>query len=143
MKNQNKVTETNTIDSKHVLMYSEEISKIDNCPSKNEKGSIEVVRLVKNNPAKIEDLKLHSEIHPKLAGICEAWGLSVFKKPTEIRDVKKILSKKIAAKYNLASYFTITDDMGIKYQSGSNKKHYTFFPKKDLDLLSTFVTENI
>jgi hypothetical protein len=143
MKKKEKVTEEYKTDIEYILMYGEEISKIDNCPSKSEKGSIEVVRLVKTDPATKEDLILHSKIYPKLADKCEAWGISVFKKPTDIKDVKKILSKKIASNYNLASYFTISDDMGIKYQNGSNKEHYTFFPNKDLDLLSTFVTENI
>lgn len=125
------------------LKYSKEMSGIENCPLSNEKGDIEVVRLVKSNPATNEDIKPHSLIHTKLSSNCLAWGLSVYKKPQDINDVKNVMSKRLKGKYTLASVFKITDEMGVKYQTTENLKHYTFFPKKDLDLLSIFVTETI
>jgi hypothetical protein len=143
MEKKDKVTDENKTNFEYELMYSEEISKIDNCPLVNESGRIEVVRLVKNKPATEDDLIPHSKLYPKLADNCIAWGLSVYKKPKVLKDINDIMSKRLKGKFTIASSFVITDEMGVKYQTTDNLSHYTFFPKKELDLLSTFATENI
>ncbi|AWM12448.1 hypothetical protein DI487_00175 [Flavobacterium sediminis] len=125
------------------LKYQDKINEIDNCPLANERGSVKVIRVGKSNPATNEDLKPHAILFPKYKDLCQAWGLSVFKYPTTSDDIKNILPRKLSERFDKTHVFTITDSMGVKYQIGDNQSHYTFFPNEGIDLLSTFVTNNL
>jgi hypothetical protein len=41
--------------------------------------------------------------------------------------------------YNSIAVAIVDDNDGIKYQSGQNLNHYTYFPEKSIDLTKKFI----
>lgn len=124
------------------LKFQENISKIDGCPSNNEIGDKTLYRFVLSVPINSDSFEPHSLIHkPKFDNICIAWGLSTYDSLKSAKEALQNLPKKTREKFNAIAVSNITDDDGIKYPT-KNIRHYTFFPKKDVDLLSKFELVN-
>lgn len=125
------------------LNFQKEIDKIDNCPANNEIGEKTLFRFIKK-PIDKNSFTPHSIIHkPKFNNLCNAWGLSTYDSLRSAKEAFKNLPAKTRLKFDSIAFAKVTDKDGIKYHT-KNKVHYTFFPKKNLDLISKFsiVQEN-
>lgn len=121
------------------LKYQTQIDSIENCPLANQYGSLILYRCVEN-PITPNSIEVHAVLHkPKYHDICQAWGLSFFRDVNAAKEMLRNLSKKKQKQVNVQAIASclITDNDGIKYAT-NNKKHYTFFPKVDLDLIDRF-----
>lgn len=124
------------------LKFQDEINKIENCPSSNLNGNLEVYRLLKTNPASEDDIVPYSVLKPKYKNNCLAWGLSVWSSSLPPNELINLLSNQLKEQVKYAGYFEINNEMGVKHKSGKNY-HYTYFPNEDIDLLNIFEIENI
>ena len=123
------------------LNFQEQISLIDNCPLDNHTGDKILFRCVENPISENSFTPQAVLCKPKFQDYCPAWGLSVFSNYSHANQILKSLSKNKKVNYGGIAKSTITDDDGIKHSS-TDKNHYTFFPKKDLDLLTKFTIVN-
>ncbi|MFD2726271.1 hypothetical protein [Hyunsoonleella rubra] len=124
------------------LKFQEKINKIDDCPANNESGDKNLYRFILSVPMNSDSFKPHSLIYkPKFDNICIAWGLSTYDSLKSANEALQNLPKKTREKFTAIAVSKITDEDGIKY-STKNKKHYTFFPKKEVNLLTKFVLVN-
>lgn len=120
------------------LKHEDRIKALDNCPSKaNYNGDLVLFRWVKT-PITEDSFTPHSLLREKLKSMCDAWGLSVYQCLEEAEAELKNLTKRNREKYNAIAVCKITNSDGVKYQSGRNKKHFTFFPKEDFDCVAKF-----
>jgi hypothetical protein len=122
------------------LKHQEHIDLIENCPLENQKGEKILYRCVENpmSPRSFDPYAVMNK--PKLKENCLAWGLSMF---TDLKSAKQILnnlSQKKKDSINIQGIASgkVTDNDGVKHSS-KNSKHYTFYPKNDIDLISKFV----
>lgn len=123
------------------LNYQKKINKIKDCPLGNEKGGKTLFRCVESKLTKNSFIPNAVLLKPKFQNNCNAWGLSVFNTYESASQMLKNLSKKKRLNYSKIAKGYITDDDGIKYMS-KNKKHYTFFPKEELDVIEYFEIVN-
>ncbi len=124
------------------LQFQENINKIEGCPANNEGGDKTLYRFIMSIPLDSDSFKPHSLIHkPKFDNICIAWGLSTYDSLKSAKEALQNLPKKTREKFTAIAVSEITDADGIKYPT-KNKRHYTFFPKKEVNLLSKFVLVN-
>ncbi len=123
------------------LKYQKEINSIANCPVDNQKEEKILFRCVENPMTNDSFLPQAVLLKPKYQKYCPAWGLSMFSNYDSAKQVLKSLSKKKGSKYKSIAKSNITESDGVKH-CGNNKKHYTFYPEKDLDLLSKFALVN-
>lgn len=123
------------------LKYQKEINSIDNCPVENVKEEKVLFRCVEDPMNDDSFLPQAVILKPKYQKFCLAWGLSMFSNYDTAKQTLKNLSKKKSNKYNSIAKSNITENDGVKH-FGKNKKHYTFYPEKDLDLLSKFALVN-
>src|SRR5690554_2147800 len=124
------------------LKFQENIDKIEGCPAKSENGDKTLYRFILSVPLDSDSFKPHSLIHkPKFDNICIAWGLSTYDSLKSAQEALQNLPKKTREKFTAIAVSEITDDDGIKYPT-KNKRHYTFFPKKEVNLLTKFALVN-
>ena len=124
------------------LKFQESINKIKDCPSDNEDGNKTLYRFILSVPLDLDSFKPHSLIHkPKFDNLCIAWGLSTYDSLKSANEALQNLPKKTRKKFIAIAVSEITDEDGIKY-STKNKRHYTFFPKKEVNLLTKFALVN-
>lgn len=120
------------------LKFQENISKIKGCPAGNEAGDKTLYRFITSLPLAENSFKPHSMIYkPKFDNLCNAWGLSTYDSLSSATEALKNLPKKTRKKFMAIAVSEVTDNDGVKYPT-SNKRHYTFFPKKELNLLTKF-----
>lgn len=127
------------------LKYQSQIESIDNCPLDNLLGEKILFRCVEN-PMTPKSFEPYAALNKaKFKDNCLAWGLSMFSDLKSAKEILKNLSQNKKQKVNLSSiaYCKLTDNDGIKHNS-KNRNHYTFYPKKDFDLIDKFaiVDEN-
>lgn len=123
------------------LKYQKEINSIDNCPSENQKGEKILFRCVEN-PMSINSFQPNAVLlKPKFHNNCMAWGLSLFSNYDSAKQILNNLSKNKSVNYSKIAKSNLSEKDGIKHNS-KNKKHYTFYPEKSLDILSKFVIVN-
>jgi hypothetical protein len=123
------------------LNFQEQINSIENCPLDNHTGDKVLFRCVED-PINENSFTPQAVLcKPKFQDYCVAWGLSVFSNYTHASQILNSLSKNKKVKYSAIAKSTITDEDGIKHCL-TNNNHYTFFPKKDLDLLTKFTIVN-
>lgn len=116
--------------------HNEDIVKINNCPSSNEVGEKKLYRCV-SNPLN-EKSFIPYGLKPKYKNLCEAWGISTYNNLETAKNQLKSLSKNLLNNYNSIAVAIVNDSDGIKYQSGQNLNHYTYFPEKNIDLKKKF-----
>ncbi|TDN93395.1 hypothetical protein DET49_104121 [Salegentibacter sp. 24] len=120
------------------LKFQERIDNIEDCPAINENGDKTLYRFILSVPMDSNSFKPHSLIHkPKFDNICIAWGLSTYDSFKSAKEALQNLPKKTREKFTAIAVSDISDDDGVKYPT-KNKRHYTFFPKKEVDLLAKF-----
>ena len=119
------------------LNYQEELSNIENCPAQNENGDKLLFRCVESVVNDASFIPQSVLLKPKYQDLCIAWGLSLFDNLNSAKQTLKSLSQNKKSNYTHIAQSTITDAHGVKH-SAKNTNHYTFFPKKDLDLVSMF-----
>lgn len=119
------------------LKYQKEINSINNCPAENQKGEKILFRCVEN-PMSIDSFLPNAVLlKPKFQNNCLAWGLSLFSNYSSAKQTLNNLSKNKRTNYSKIAQSNLTEEDGIKHCS-KNKKHYTFYPVKSLDILSKF-----
>lgn len=123
------------------LKFQENINRIENCPAKNEVGEMKLFRCVEDNLTQESFQPQAVLMKPKFQDKCIAWGLSVFNSFDAATEVLKNLSGNKRVNYTRIAQAVINDTHGIKY-GGRNKKHYTFFPKEDFNLIENFEIVN-
>ncbi|KAF2518280.1 hypothetical protein E0W68_09665 [Flavobacterium salilacus subsp. salilacus] len=123
------------------LKYQYEISLIDDCPVNNESGNKMLFRCVEENMTEKSFTPNAVLLKPKLQDNCLAWGLSLFSTYESAKQMLKSLSKNKRVNYSRIAVVNVTDDDGIKHCS-KNELHYTFYPKKDLDIINKFTYVN-
>lgn len=119
------------------LKFQENIEKIKNCPSGNEQGEIKLFRCVESELTEKSFQPQAVLLKPKYQNKCIAWGLSAYSSFDSANQVLKNLSKNKRVNYSKIAQGVITDNDGIKY-GGTNKKHYTFFPAEEFNLIERF-----
>ena len=120
------------------LKHEDQIKALDNCPSKaNYDGDLVLFRWVKA-PLTVDSFIPYSLHQEKLRNMCDAWGLSVYQSLEEAERELKNLTKRKRKKFNAIAICKISNYDGVKYQSGRNKKHFTFFPNEDFDCATKF-----
>lgn len=119
------------------LHFQKEIDKIENCPNNHSKGNLTLYRVVENPVSQDSFLPQAVLLKPKYKGYCEAWGISLFSRYETATMNLKGLSKKKRPQYRAIAESLIEDSDGIKY-CGKDKRHYTFFPRVELDLVEKF-----
>lgn len=126
------------------LEYQEKLNSIENCPLENQKGEKILFRCVENPMTVNSFIPQAVLLKPKYQDNCLAWGLSLFSNYDSAKQMLNNLSKNKLVNYSNIAKSNLTDLDGIKH-SGTNKKHFTFYPKKHTDILSKFaiVNENI
>ncbi|OJX54368.1 MAG: hypothetical protein BGO88_12020 [Flavobacterium sp. 38-13] len=120
------------------LKYQKEISTIENCPIENLSGEKILFRCVEESMTENSFLPNAVLLKPKFEKECLAWGLSLFSSYDSAKQVLQNLSKSKKVNYSKIARTNLTDNDGIKHCS-KNKSHYTFYPQKNLDLLTKFV----
>ena len=123
------------------LEYQDKLDTIENCPLENQKGEKILFRCVEN-PMTENSFKPHAVLQkPKFQDNCLAWGLSLFSNYDSAKQTLHNLSKNKQVNYSNIAKSNLTDLDGIKH-NGKNKKHFTFYPKKNSDFLSKFAIVN-
>jgi hypothetical protein len=123
------------------LKYQKEINSIKDCPVENQKGEKTLFRCVEN-PMDINSFQPNAVLlKPKFQDNCLAWGLSLFSNYDSAEQMLNNLSKKKRTNYSEIAQSKLSEEDGIKHAS-KNKKHYTFYPEKSLDILSKFAIVN-
>lgn len=119
------------------LRFQKKIEKIKDCPAGNERGEKILFRCVESELTEKSFTPNAVLLKPKFQNNCIAWGLSVFSTYDSANQMLKNLSKNKRVNYSKIAQAKITDESGIKYGS-KNKKHYTFFPKEEFDIVKNF-----
>jgi hypothetical protein len=119
------------------LKYQEELNKIDNCPSQNEKGEKTLFRCVENPMDENSFIPNAVLLKPRYQDHCIAWGISLFNSLETANQMLLNLSKKKSLNYSKVAKSVINDEDGVKHSS-KNKKHYTLFPAIDVNLSEKF-----
>ncbi len=119
------------------LKFQENIEKIKNCPANNEKGEKTLFRCVENELTEKSFVPQAVLLKPKHQDKCIAWGLSVFSSFDSANQILKNLSQNKRVNYSKIAQGLINDNHGIKY-GGNNKKHYTFFPAEEFNVVDNF-----
>lgn len=119
------------------LEFQEDINKIEDCPLGNENKDKILYRWV-SNPLTIEDFIPHSIQKSRLKKKCIAWGLSTFDSVAALNEKLENLTPVMKEKFPQIAKANITEETGIKYKSTQTNGHYTYFPKKGVDLLTIF-----
>ncbi|WP_167597962.1 hypothetical protein [Leeuwenhoekiella sp. ZYFB001] len=119
------------------LKFQKDIEKIKDCPANNEKGERILFRCVESELSEKSFTPNAVLLKPKFQDTCIAWGLSVFSTFDSANEMLKNLSKNKRVNYANIAQATISDEHGIKYGS-KNKKHYTFFPKEEFNVVDNF-----
>lgn len=119
------------------LKFQTNIEKIKNCPANHEQGEKTLFRCVESDLTEKSFIPNAVLLKPKFQDNCIAWGLSVFSTFDSANEMLKNLSKNKRVNYAKIAQANITDEHGIKYGS-KNKKHYTFFPKEELNVVENF-----
>ena len=120
------------------LRYQEEIEEIENCPVTHEKGNRVFYRWIKDHLNE-ESFEPHAILHNgRFKNLCEGWGISLFISLSAAKEVLNNLPPKKRLQYKSIAKGEIFESEGIKYYT-KNEKHYTFFPKDDIDLVSKFM----
>lgn len=120
------------------LKYQKEINTIENCPVEHQPGEKILFRCVEE-PMTDNSFKPNAVLlKPKFEDNCLAWGLSLFSSYDSAMQTLKNLSKSKRVNYSKIARTNLLDSDGIKHCS-KNKTHYTFYPEKNLDLLTKFV----
>ncbi|PHQ30839.1 hypothetical protein [Leeuwenhoekiella nanhaiensis] len=123
------------------LKFQENIDKIKNCPSQNEKGEMNLFRCVESEISEKSFVPQAVLLKPKYQDMCIAWGISVFNSFDSANQMLKNLSKNKRNNYSKIARGIINDSHGIKH-GGNNKKHYTFFPTEEFNILENFEVVN-
>tara|TARA_R110002051_G_scaffold185303_3_gene254776 strand:- start:14494 stop:14880 length:387 start_codon:yes stop_codon:yes gene_type:complete len=123
------------------LKFQENIEKIKNCPSRNEQGEKELFRCVESKLTEKSFQPQAVLLKPKYQDMCMAWGLSVFSSFDSANQMLKNLSKNKRVNYSKIAHGVVRDNDGVKY-GGANKKHYTFFPSEEFNLVKNFEIVN-
>lgn len=124
------------------LKYQNNIDLIKDCPKKeNEEGEKLLYRCVERKISQRSFVPVAKFPAPKRSNICNAWGLSLYTDLNKTREVLNSLSKNIYVKYGGIASAKINDSHGIKYK-GNDKRHYTFFPEQNVNLLNIFTPIN-
>ena len=119
------------------LKFQENIEKIKNCPANNEKGEKTLFRCVEKDITENSFVPQAVLLKPKYQDLCIAWGLSVFSSLDSANQTLKNLSQNKRVNYSKIAQGLINDEHGIKY-GGNNKKHYTFFPSEEFNVVDNF-----
>tara|TARA_R110002050_G_scaffold125594_5_gene245366 strand:- start:2467 stop:2853 length:387 start_codon:yes stop_codon:yes gene_type:complete len=119
------------------LKFQENIEKIKDCPANNEQGVKKLFRCVEKEITEKSFMPQAVLLKPKYQDNCIAWGLSVFNSFDSANQILKNLSKNKRVNYSNIAQAIINDSHGIKYGS-SNKKHYTFFPSEEFNIVENF-----
>ncbi|MEK6495469.1 hypothetical protein [Myroides odoratimimus] len=117
------------------ILNIEQFQHIADCPLGNKTGEIELFRIVLRNSMS-ESFIPHAIKMPKLKGECKAWGLSLYKSEKRAIQALKNLSKKKAG--DGIAVANISDSHGIKYQTGDDLTHFTFYPFENFVFLTEF-----
>lgn len=120
------------------LKHQEKIKSIENCPLENIKGEIRLYRCVESPMTEKSFIPNAVLLKPKYQNNCMAWGLSLFKSYESANEILNNLSKNKQVNYSNVAVGTLTDNDGIKNCNKNRKKHYTFYPNENLDILSKF-----
>ena len=123
------------------LEYQEKLDLIENCPLENQKGEIVLFRCVENPMTHSSFIPNAVLLKPKFQDNCLAWGLSLFSNYDSAKQMLNNLSKNKQVNYSNIAKSNLTDFDGIKHYS-KNKKHFTFYPKKNINILSKFAIVN-
>lgn len=118
------------------LDYQEELNRIDDCPAENDSGNVKLYRVVEKEMTNKSFWPV-ATLKPKYKNTCKAWGISCFTKKNRAKKALKGLSRNKQVKYRKIAEGVVKDGHGIKNSDKINL-HYTFFPKKDIDLNSIF-----
>ncbi|HAY3503877.1 TPA: hypothetical protein JRX02_002323 [Elizabethkingia anophelis] len=119
------------------LLYSDKIELIDGCPSISFSGNLKLFRFVNSD-------NLEKSFLPKaftkasMKQTCNAWGLSVYKNQNAAIEIYNSLPGGMREKFNKIMMCEIQDVDGVKYQSGKECNHYTFFPVANFDFNKRF-----
>ena len=125
------------------LKHQDKIDTIDNCPLENINGDVELYRCVESPITENSFTPQAVLLKPKHQNNCMAWGLSLFKTLESANQTLNNLSKTKKIKYSKVAVGTLTDQDGVKNCNKKRKKHYTFYPNENLDLVSKFaIVEN-
>lgn len=119
------------------LKYQKEISTIENCPVEHQPGEKILFRCVEEPMTENSFVPNAVLLKPRFENNCLAWGLSMFSSYDSAKQTLQNLSKSKRVNYSKIAKTNVTDKDGVKHCS-KNKSHYTFYPEKDLDLLSKF-----
>lgn len=119
------------------LKFQKNIEKINNCPAGNEHGEKTLFRCVEKELTEKSFIPHAVLSKPKFQNECIAWGLSVFSSLDSANQMLKNLSKNKRINYSKIAQGKIKDVDGVKYSS-KNKKHYTFFPSEEFDVVENF-----
>lgn len=123
------------------LKYQDKLDSIDNCPLENQKGEKLLFRCVENPMTEKSFIPNAVLLKPKFQDNCLAWGLSLFSNYDSAKQMLNNLSKNKQVNYSNIAKSILTDLDGVKHNS-KNKKHYTFYPEKNTDILSKFAIVN-
>jgi hypothetical protein len=127
-----------------ILENQDEISKLENCPLKNDDKTITLYRFCKNDPINNVDLIPFAISKPEIyAKDCLAWGLSLFSTKEATLKVIKVFPSKKRKKIIAIGSIDIDKTTAIKHKSGFNTSHYTVYPLKDVNLIGKFATEKL
>jgi len=118
----------------------ENIKNIINCPNSNEDGTIKLYRCISNPLTKQSFIPYGFK--PKFKNNCEAWGLSTYNNKSSAKNKLKSLSKRLSNDYNAIAVAVISNQDGVKCQTGNDKNHYTYFPFKNVNLIEKFIIIN-
>lgn len=123
------------------LKYQDKLDSIENCPVENQKGEKILFRCVENPMTENSFIPNAVLQKPKLQNNCLAWGLSLFSNYDSAKQMLNCLSKKKQVKYSTIAKTKLTDFDGVTHNS-TNKIHFTFYPEKNIDILSKFAIVN-
>lgn len=119
------------------LKFQENIEKIKDCPANNEQGQKTLFRCVEAKLTERSFVPQAVLLKPKYQDKCIAWGLSVFNSFDSANQMLKNLSENKRVNYSNIAKGVINDNDGVKY-GGKNKKHYTFFPSEEFNVVENF-----
>lgn len=123
------------------LINYENFKNISNCPLENQSGELKLYRWVKKNDFN-NSFTPHG-FKERFKNNCLAWGLSTFNSEKSALEILNNLPAKKRKEFNAIAFCSISDENGIKHQSGSSVNHYTFYPSKEFDVFGNFqIIEN-
>lgn len=123
------------------VKYQNQLEQIENCPVENLKGDKILFRCVENPMTEKSFVPQAVLLKPKFNDNCLAWGLSLFSNYDSAKQMLNNLSKNKQINYSDIAKSNLTDLDGIKHTS-KNKNHFTFYPEKNIDILSKFALVN-